>query len=151
MKPVKLISFKEETVMAEWPHSEDLRVVNMSPNFTWTEDGRVLFKDRDMNTTVIPITKFSKLVITDDELFYRSHSKDGYTVEDCYVAVDFSSSDVIKNYIQHHTKRKTEDLAAKWQLEKDWVSRLEKSLSIMTKAPWYIRLKWLFTGVRVDV
>jgi len=151
MKPVKLISFKEETVMSEWPHSEDLRIAHISPNFTWTEDGRILFKNRDMNTTVIPITKFSKLVITDEELFYRSHSKDGYTVEDCYVSVDFNSSDVIKNYIQYYIKRKTEDLEAKWKTEKGLVSRLEKSLCAITKASWYSRLKWLFTGVKVDV
>lgn len=138
MKPVKLISFTEEIVMAEYPDSIELRSFDVPRNVDFAEDGRMLFTTRDMKRRIIPVVKFS------EHFGVGCH-------EDTYVSCDFNSSPFIKGCIDYQIKLRTQELSDTYETEKDWASRLKNSLVSVKQAPWLLRLKWLFTGVRVDV
>lgn len=97
-----------------------------------------------MKRRIVPVVKFS-------ERFDVPYTDGNVGVVDTYFSCDFNSSPFIKGCIEYQIKLRTEELNAKWEIEKEWAIRLENSLASVNKAPWYLRLKWLFTGVRVDV
>lgn len=143
MVPVKLISFKEDMVMSEWPYSTELRVTNIPPNTEWAEDGRILFKERDKNTRVLPIIKFSE--------HFNVPSLGGVSnVVDTYFSCDFNSSPFIKGCIEYQIKKNTQQLTKELEKSENHSIELWQSLTKIKQASWYVRLKWLFTGVKVD-
>ena len=144
MKPVKLISFTEETVMASYPNSSELRFVDLTKDVDFAEDSRMVFTTRDMKRRIVPVVKFS-------ERFDVPYTDGNVGVVDTYFSCDFNSSPFIKGCIEYQIKLRTEELKAKWEIEKDLATRLENSLSLVNKASWLTRLKWLFSGVKVDV
>lgn len=144
MKPVKLISFKEEMVMAEWPHSTELRVTNVPHNTEWAEDGRILFKERDLNIRILPVVKFSGYFDVPD-------LGGNVSVVDTYFSCDFTSSQFIKGCIEYQIKKDTQRLNLELGQSNNYNTNLLKVINETRQAPWYLRLKWLFTGVKVNV
>lgn len=152
MVSVKLISFKEDTVLSDSGMGLHITRVPRSTD-TFARDGRLLATEKQ-ERYVLPILKFYEEFITDERLYNISNFTAGKTCEETYVAVDFESSKFLKDCFHYQVKKANENLVKEYEsslrIERDWVVSLENKVNTILKAPWYIRLKWLFTGVKVD-
>jgi hypothetical protein len=159
MYPVKLITLKGEIVACRDP--KEMEVSRFETDSLTTNYKILETPEKISNKAIVPIMQWCSTRVINETLHRQSYGLEGAENTTEYIAVDFKESQELDNYVEFYIRENTELLKTKMvglentlnEVKLDLVvaefsaNSKQRRLARISRASFWTRFKWLFTGV----